>query len=94
MSLRVVLYSIAAFFFYGIHSLAQDYSQVSLDGEVDEKLSSLGKPFIEAGIRFYEKLLKKNIAIRELSGDESQFTSMGEICKNLSTKKTSQIFFL
>lgn len=37
----------------------------------------LGKAFIESGIRFYEKILKKNIAIRELTGDDSQFTAMG-----------------
>lgn len=40
-------------------------------------MSTLGKPFIESGIRFYEKLLKKNIAIRELTSDDSQYTAKG-----------------
>jgi hypothetical protein len=52
--------------------------QVSVEGDTDEKLATLGRPFLEAGIRFYDKLLKKNIAIRELTGDESQFTAKGK----------------
>jgi hypothetical protein len=95
LSMRVALYMIAGFFIYGIHSLAQDFCQVkvnwvqtfyycvifqvSLDGEIDEKLATLTKEFLEAGVRFYEKLLKKNIAIRELSGDDSEFTAMGKL---------------
>lgn len=50
---------------------------MSCDGATDEKLASLGKGFIEAGTRFYDKLLKKNIAIRELTGDSSEYTAMG-----------------
>jgi hypothetical protein len=47
-------------------------------------MASLGKPFIEAGIRFYEKLLKKNVAIRELTGDDGQFTAMGNMLRMLT----------
>jgi hypothetical protein len=39
-------------------------------------LSELGEKFVEAGIRFYDKLLKKNMAIRELNNDDS-FTATG-----------------
>jgi hypothetical protein len=50
---------------------------VSYDGDTDEKLAELGPKFIDAGVRFYDKLLKKNIAIRALTGDNSQYTAMG-----------------
>lgn len=40
-------------------------------------MASFGKGFIEAGYRFYDKLLKKNIAIRELTGDNSEYTALG-----------------
>lgn len=40
-------------------------------------MASFGREFVEAGIRFYDKLLKKNIACRELTGDESEYTAMG-----------------
>lgn len=31
----------------------------------------------ETGVRFYDKLLKKNISCRELTGDMSEFTAQG-----------------
>lgn len=31
----------------------------------------------EAGVRFYDKILKKNIACRELTGDLSEYTANG-----------------
>lgn len=50
---------------------------MSYDGDTDETLASLGPGFISAGERFYDKLLKKNIACRELTGDNSEFTALG-----------------
>jgi hypothetical protein len=50
---------------------------VKYDIATDEKLASFGKGFIEAGYRFYDKLLKKNIAVRELTGDHSEYTALG-----------------
>lgn len=47
-----------------------------MDARVDEKLGELGEKFVDAGIRFYDKLLKKNMAIRELNNDDS-FTATG-----------------
>lgn len=47
------------------------------DEETDRKMASLGRTFIEAGIRFYDKILKKNIACRELTGDDSEYTALG-----------------
>lgn len=47
------------------------------DTDTDEKLASISRGFVEAGIRFYDKLLKKNIAVRELTGDNSEYTALG-----------------
>lgn len=47
------------------------------DGETDERLASLGENFIAAGIRFYDKLLKKNMACRDLTGDLTEYTATG-----------------
>jgi hypothetical protein len=55
-------------------------------------MASLGKPFIEAGIRFYEKLLKKNVAIRELTGDDGQFTAMGKVLRMLTFQNYRNTF--
>lgn len=51
--------------------------KVSYDESTDEELATFGKTFLEAGIRFYDKLLKKNIAVRELTGDDSEYTALG-----------------
>lgn len=50
---------------------------MTTDISTDETLATLGKPLIEAGIRFYEKLLEKNIACRELTNDDSEYTASG-----------------
>jgi len=77
VSLRLMLYSIVGLFSFGVYSFLTDFTQVKLDGDTDEKLATLGRGFIDAGVRFYDKLLKKNIACRELTGDESEYTALG-----------------
>lgn len=47
------------------------------DGGTDEELASYGPGFLEAGLGFYDKQLKKNMAIRELTGDNSEYTALG-----------------
>lgn len=42
----------------------------------DKELCDVGPEFMEAGVRFYDKLLRKNIAIRNLTNDNS-FTVKG-----------------
>jgi hypothetical protein len=50
---------------------------VTYDGETDERLAEMGKGYIDAGVRFYDKLLKKNMACRELTQDDSEYTALG-----------------
>lgn len=69
--MRGVLYSILGVFGFGIWSFLKDFTQVYYDTSVDKKLCSAGPEIIDAGIRFYDKLLKKNIAIRGLTGDDT-----------------------
>lgn len=76
LQLRVIMYSILGLFGYGLYTLLTDYTQVHYDLETDKKLASLGTDFVTAGYHFYDKLLKKNIAIRKLTGD-STYTAMG-----------------
>lgn len=69
--LRMVLYSILGMFGYGVYSFLTDYTQVYYDACVDKELCDVGPEFMEAGVRFYDKLLRKNIAIRNLVDDNS-----------------------
>lgn len=45
---------------------------------VDRKLAALGQDMVDAGARFYDKILKKNIAMRKLTGD-NYYTAGGNI---------------
>uniref|UniRef100_A0A1A9WQF2 Transmembrane protein 177 n=1 Tax=Glossina brevipalpis TaxID=37001 RepID=A0A1A9WQF2_9MUSC len=76
--LRMVMYTILGSFGYGSWSFMKDYTQVTSDAEIDKKLSSLGSEFVTAGISFYDKQLKKNIALRELMGDDT-YTAKGNV---------------
>lgn len=70
------MYSILGMFGYGLYSFLTDYTQVYYDTAVDKELCEAGPEFMDAGVRFYDKLLKKNIAVRNLLGDNS-YTVMG-----------------
>lgn len=76
LSLRLVLYTLAGFFTIGTYCFLKDATQVHIDGDIDEQLSHLGEQYIRAGISFYDKILKKNMAIRKLTGS-NQFTATG-----------------
>ncbi|XP_053983703.1 transmembrane protein 177 [Hylaeus volcanicus] len=60
-------------------------NQNARDIKVDTKLSILGPEYIEGGKEFYEKLLKRNIALRTL---------LGENGKKLFTTNGNEIYFL
>lgn len=76
LSLRLVMYAILGLFGLGSWSFMKDYNQVLYDTSIDKQLSALGPEFVDAGRRFYDKLLKKNIALRALIGDDT-YTAKG-----------------
>lgn len=75
-AVRGLLYSLLSIFGYGLYSFCKDFTQVQYETEIDKQLAQLGPEFAEAGVKFYTKLLQKNIAIRELTND-NQYTSKG-----------------
>ncbi|XP_067634007.1 transmembrane protein 177 [Eurosta solidaginis] len=77
-SLRIIMYSILGLFGIGIWSFMKDFNQVQYDTDIDKKLCQLGPQFVEAGIGYYDKLLKKNLALRELIRDDT-YTAKGNV---------------
>ncbi|XP_053997816.1 transmembrane protein 177 [Hylaeus anthracinus] len=67
--------------FFGLYNS----NQYTNDFKVDTKLSKLGPEYIEGGKEFYEKLLKRNIALRTLLGKNGE---------KLFTKNGNEIYFL
>lgn len=71
-----MLYSILGLFGLGLWSFMKDYNQVSTDAEIDQRLATMGPQLVAAGASFYDKHLKKNIALRELIGNDV-YTALG-----------------
>ncbi|XP_026752164.1 transmembrane protein 177 [Galleria mellonella] len=70
--IRATLYSILGVFGLGSYFLMKDVTEVYYETEVDKKLCDLGPEFIENGVIFYDKLLQRNQALRELMGKEGE----------------------
>ncbi|XP_011197420.2 transmembrane protein 177 [Bactrocera dorsalis] len=77
-SLRLVMYTILGLFGVGSWSFMKDFNQVRYDTEIDKKLCNLGPQYVEAGASYYGKLLKKNMALRELIGDDT-YSARGNV---------------
>ncbi|XP_053612301.1 transmembrane protein 177 [Plodia interpunctella] len=69
---RGTLYGIIGLFGLGTYFLLKDMTEVHYETKVDKQLCELGPEFIESGVIFYEKLLQRNQALRELMGSEGQ----------------------
>nr|XP_019527527.1 transmembrane protein 177-like [Aedes albopictus] len=78
LSLRLMLYTICGVFGYGLYSFSQDMTEIYYDTDVDKRLAQLGPDVVDAGVRFYDKVLKKNVAIRKLT-DDDYYTAKGNI---------------
>lgn len=79
LSLRVILYTLVGSFATGTYFLLKDSTEVYYESDVDKRLCELGPDFIESGIIFYEKILERNQALRELMGreGENKYSKMG-----------------
>lgn len=69
---RGILYSIVGLFSLGSYFLMKDMTEVYYETKADKKLCELGLDFIESGVIFYDKLLQRNQALRELMGSEGE----------------------
>ncbi|EAT46501.1 AAEL002362-PA [Aedes aegypti] len=78
LSLRLMLYTICGVFGYGLYSFSQDMTEIYYDTDVDKQLAQLGPDVVDAGARFYDKVLKKNVAVRKLTGDD-YYTAKGNV---------------
>lgn len=87
LSLRVILYTLTGLFIGGTYCLVKDMMRSYTEGSIDNFLANSGKEYAEAGVGFYDKILKKNMAIRHLTGS-NQFTALGNINDYFRTVST------
>lgn len=69
---RGVLYSIIGMFSTGVYFLMKDMTEVHYESDTDKRLCELGPEYVEYGKIFYEKILQRNQALRELMGSEGE----------------------
>ncbi|XP_050732278.1 transmembrane protein 177-like [Eriocheir sinensis] len=78
-SLRVVLYGLTSLIGYVVFILGTDMMTVSSEAKGDGAAAAMGKGYAEGGVEFYQKVLGRNVALRELMGSDGEklFTAMG-----------------
>uniref|UniRef100_L7M585 Uncharacterized protein n=1 Tax=Rhipicephalus pulchellus TaxID=72859 RepID=L7M585_RHIPC len=78
---RVALYGVIVALHATVYIGFKDAMSQYWDKKADEEAASLGRDYVEGGIEYYEKLLQRNRALRELLGDEGRkyYTAKGNI---------------
>ncbi|XP_065285918.1 transmembrane protein 177 [Dermacentor albipictus] len=86
-ALRVGLYGIIVALNATVYICFKDAMSQLWDKRADREAAALGRDYVEGGIEYYEKLLQRNRALRELLGDEGRkcYTSKGNINRILRT---------
>uniref|UniRef100_A0A336KRZ3 CSON014677 protein n=1 Tax=Culicoides sonorensis TaxID=179676 RepID=A0A336KRZ3_CULSO len=79
LSLRLVMYSLVGVFMIGNYCFATDATQIYHDSRIDKEIATMGKEMVDAGVRYYDKILQRNIALREITGDYSLYSSGGNV---------------
>lgn len=77
--LRIVLYGLVSAFSYATWILCKDVSCVSYETSADETAANINENYAKGGLEYYEKILKRNIALRSLMGEkgEALYTAYG-----------------
>lgn len=78
---RLVLYTVLAAFSGTMFLCIKDASSQYWDKQADKNAASMGPDYLQGGIEYYEKMLQRNRALRELMGEagEKIYTSKGNI---------------
>lgn len=74
------MYTIVSLFAFGVWALLKDGTEFYYERATDEILCTLGgSDLINAGVRFYDKIINKNIAIRGLTNNVEVYSAKGNL---------------
>ncbi|CAN7996918.1 unnamed protein product [Ixodes hexagonus] len=84
---RVLMYGVVAAFNATAYICLKDATSQYWDRKADESAAALGREYAEGGVEYYQKILQKNRALREMMGKagESTYTSKGNISRIFRT---------
>ncbi|XP_012251753.2 transmembrane protein 177 [Athalia rosae] len=68
--LNFIKYSLLGLFFLGNWTCLKDVTSCSFDRDCDVQVAELGEDYLKGGQEFYDKILQRNIALRNLMGKE------------------------
>lgn len=71
-SVRIFFYSIATAFSYAVWAVQKDIINVYWEKEADSAIAQLGDRYKRGAVEFYEKEIKKNLALRTLLGADGE----------------------
>ncbi|KAG8229516.1 hypothetical protein J437_LFUL004922 [Ladona fulva] len=79
VGVRGTFYAVISLFSFGLWALATDLTTTTCESKADKNACDLGPDYIKGGVEFYSKILNRNIALRELLGNQGKkiFTALG-----------------
>lgn len=72
VGVRGILYTLTGLFSLGVYCFLTDFTEVTYETIIDKQLIEADPEFAECGVIFYDKILKRNQALRELMGKEGE----------------------
>ena len=78
---------------YFSYFITKDAYNRYIEKELDARAAGISPDYAEGGVEYYNKLLQRNIALRELLGEEgrSQYTMRGDIIQGVVRVKSANI---
>ncbi|KAK3591143.1 hypothetical protein CHS0354_040210 [Potamilus streckersoni] len=76
---RVIIYSLCGILWSTVYFLIKDRYNWQLDQQADRKAAEISKEVAEGGVEFYDKILKRNMCMRQMLGPEFErkYTARG-----------------
>ncbi|XP_017768328.1 PREDICTED: transmembrane protein 177 [Nicrophorus vespilloides] len=72
MGVRLVMYALVGTFTFGNYLFIKDFNQLYYESYVDKELKAKDPRLVEGAKEFYEKILRRNQALRTLMGSEGE----------------------
>jgi len=72
LGLRMALYGLVSAFVFTNYCLVKDSTQLYYESKVDKELHAKDPLLVQGGLEFYDKILKRNMALRKLMGSEGK----------------------
>lgn len=90
LSLRLLLYTTSGFVGAALYFMQKDYFNKKVERNIDAELAKLNNSYLQGGLEYYSKVMKTNMALRELLDDygDKTYDTKGDVVYFLRQKST------